>query len=93
VNKTDLIEIAAADSGVAPSDAARVIDSMLSSVASTLTRGEDVTIPDLASSRPSSALPAPAATPPPAPSLRSKPRPHLSGHDLIIAGVGRVLAA
>jgi len=45
VNKTDRIEIAAADSGVAPSDAAKVIDSMLSSVASTLTRGEDVTIP------------------------------------------------
>ena len=45
MNKTDLIEIAAADSGVEPSDAAKVIDSMLSSVASTLTRGEDVTIP------------------------------------------------
>ena len=45
MNKTDRIEIAAADSGVEPSDAARVIDSVLSSVASTLTRGEDVTIP------------------------------------------------
>ena len=45
MNKTDLIEIAAADSGVAPSDAAKVIDSMLSTVTGKLTRGEDVTIP------------------------------------------------
>jgi len=45
VNKTDLIEIAAADSGVEPSDAAKVIESLLSTVTGTLTRGEDVTIP------------------------------------------------
>lgn len=45
MNKTDLIEIAAADSGVAPGDAAKVIDSLLSTVTSTLGRGEDVTIP------------------------------------------------
>ena len=45
MNKTDLIEIAAADSGVEPSDAAKVIESLLSTVTGTLTRGEDVTIP------------------------------------------------
>jgi Bacterial DNA-binding protein len=81
VNKTDLIEIAAADSGVAPSDAAKVIDSLLTTVTSTLTRGEDVTIPGFgkfSSSRPFSAPPAPAETPPAAPSLRSKPRLHQS---------------
>jgi len=45
VDKTDLIEIAAADSGVEPSDAAKVIGSLLSTVTGTLTRREDVTIP------------------------------------------------
>jgi DNA-binding protein HU-beta len=45
VNKTDLIELVAADSGLQPSDAAKVIDSMLTAVTNTLTKGEDVTIP------------------------------------------------
>jgi len=45
VNKTDLIDIAAADSGLEPSDAAKVIDSILRTVTNTLGRGEEVTIP------------------------------------------------
>jgi DNA-binding protein HU-beta len=45
VNKTELIEITAEDSGLARDDAAKVIDSMLTAVTNTLIRGEDVTIP------------------------------------------------
>ena len=45
MNKTELIEITASDSGLARDDAAKVIDSMLTTVTRTLTRGEDVTIP------------------------------------------------
>jgi len=45
MNKTELIETTAEDSGLAPEDAAKVIDSMLATVTSTLIRGEDVTIP------------------------------------------------
>ena len=45
MNKSELIEITAEDSGLARDDAARVIDSVLMTVISTLTRGEEVTIP------------------------------------------------
>ena len=45
MNKTELIEMTAEDTGLAPEDAAKVIDSMLATVTSTLIRGEDVTIP------------------------------------------------
>ena len=45
MNKTELIEIAAEDSGLARDDAAKVIDSMLTTVTNTLTRGGEVTIP------------------------------------------------
>ena len=45
MNKTELIEITAEDSGLACEDAAKVIDSMLATVTSTLIRGGDVTIP------------------------------------------------
>ena len=45
MNKTELIEITAEDSGLERDDAAKVIDSMLTTVSNTLTRGEDVTIP------------------------------------------------
>jgi DNA-binding protein HU-beta len=45
VNKTELIEITAEDSGLARDDAAKVIDAMLTTVTNTLIRGEDVTIP------------------------------------------------
>ena len=37
MNKTELIEIAAEDSGLARDDAAKVIDSMLTTVTNTLT--------------------------------------------------------
>ena len=80
MNKTELIETTAEDSGLAPEDAAKVIDSMLATVTSTLIRGEDVTNPGFGkfSTVQSSALLAPAATRLPAPSLRSKRRPHRS---------------
>ena len=45
MNKTELIEITAEDSGLARDDAARVIDSLLRTLTRTLTRGEEVTIP------------------------------------------------
>jgi DNA-binding protein HU-beta len=45
VNKTELIEITAEDSGLARDDAAKAIDAMLTAVTNTLGRGEDVTIP------------------------------------------------
>ena len=45
MNKTELIDIAAEHSGLARDDAAKVIDSMLTTVTSTLIRGEEVTIP------------------------------------------------
>ena len=45
MNKTELIEIAAEDSGLARDEAAKVIDSMLTTVTNTLTRGGEVTIP------------------------------------------------
>ena len=45
MNKTELIDITAEDSGLVRDDAAKVIDSMLTTVTSTLSRGEEVTIP------------------------------------------------
>jgi DNA-binding protein HU-beta len=45
MNKTELIDITAEDSGLVRDDAAKVIDSMLTTVTNTLSRGEDVTIP------------------------------------------------
>ena len=45
MNKTELIDITAEDSGLARDDAAKVIESMLTTVTRTLTRGDDVTIP------------------------------------------------
>lgn len=45
MNKTKLIDITAEDSGLARDDAAKVIESMLTTVTRTLTRGDDVTIP------------------------------------------------
>lgn len=45
MNKTELIEIAAEDSGLARDDTAKVIDSMLTTVTNTLTSGGEVTIP------------------------------------------------
>ena len=45
MNKTELIETTAEDTGLAPEDAAKVIDSMLATVTNTLISGEDVTIP------------------------------------------------
>lgn len=45
MNKSDLIDITAENSGVARDDAAKVIDSILTTVTNTLTRGEEVTIP------------------------------------------------
>ena len=64
VNETELIDISAEDSGLVRDDAARVIDSMLTTVTNTLSRGEEVTIPGLGCSRPFSARLAPVRTRP-----------------------------
>jgi len=45
MNKTELIDITAEDSGLARDDAAKVIDSMLMTVTDTLTKGEEIAIP------------------------------------------------
>jgi len=42
VNKTELIAAVAKDSGLARSDAAKAVDSMLTTVAKTLKRGDEV---------------------------------------------------
>ena len=45
MNKTELIDATVEDSGLARDDAAKVIESMLTTVTNTLGRGEEVTIP------------------------------------------------
>ena len=45
MNKTELIELAAEDSGLARDDTAKAIESMLTTLTRTLTKGEDVSIP------------------------------------------------
>jgi len=54
MNKTELMDITAEDSGLARDDAAKVIESMLTTVTRTLTRGGEVTIPQ---ARPRSSWP------------------------------------
>jgi len=44
VNKTELIAAVAKDSGLARSDAAKAVDSMLTTVAKTLKKGDEVAI-------------------------------------------------
>lgn len=44
MNKTELIDAIAKDSGLARTDAAKAMDSMLSTVAKTLKKGDDVAI-------------------------------------------------
>ncbi len=45
MNKTELIDTVAKDSGLAPTDAARAVESILSAVTDTLNKGDEVTIP------------------------------------------------
>lgn len=78
MNKSELIEITAADSGLGREQAAKAIDSMVSAVTDTLSRGEEVTLPGFGKF---SLVHRPARTgrhPAPARSWRSTPPPHPS---------------
>ena len=78
MNKTELIEIAAEDSGLARDDAAKVIDSMLTTVTDTLTSGGEVTIPGFGKFSTVQRAARTGRHPGTGAELRSKPRPHRS---------------